>query len=179
MGSIQADVLIPDRISSSELDVFLNEQFEDCENLTQRDRDRYLKGKFDLNLGRAISASDSFFMYRYDGSPEWQLGDYGVQFFIILRNKIEKRITIEKIEEIENKFGFRPQCQLFIDMPGKSEVFQEALSQIVLILAEKYNGIIGSHLELPKGVGKCMGWGWYNSDTFRNLLETDQIYFVP
>ncbi|MBE9144929.1 hypothetical protein [Planktothrix mougeotii] len=43
MGSIQASVLIPDRISARKLDVFLNGKFQYCKNLTQRDRDRYLK----------------------------------------------------------------------------------------------------------------------------------------
>ncbi|CAD5944298.1 hypothetical protein NO108_02507 [Planktothrix rubescens] len=177
MGSIQADVLIPNSISSQELDAFLENQFESCKNLTKKQRDRYLKAKFDLKLGRMVSVSDSFFMFRYDGSPEWELGDYGVVFFIILRNKIQDIITIEEIEEIENKFRFYPQCHLFIYMLGRSDIFQKALSQAVLILAEQYGGIIGVNRGIPIDYAECIGW--YDSASFRNLLEENRIYFVP
>jgi hypothetical protein len=144
MGSIQASVLIPNTISSEELDVFLRNQFESAE------------------LGNS-----------YDGNPEWTLTGYGVYFFIILRQP-KDRI---KIQEIENEFGFYPQWELFVYMLGKSEIFQEALSQSVLILAEQYGGIIGVNLGIPRDYAECIGW--YNSDSFRNLLEENRIYFVP
>ncbi|MBE9144930.1 hypothetical protein [Planktothrix mougeotii] len=112
-------------------------------------------------------------MHSYDGNPNWELADYGVYFFIILR---QPKDWI-KIEEIENDFGFYPQCELFVYMLGKSDIFQKALSQIVLILAEKYGGIIGVNLGIPRDYEECIGW--YNSASFRNLLEENRIYFVP
>jgi hypothetical protein len=143
MGSIQANVLIPNTISSEELDIFLRTQFESAE------------------LGNS-----------YDGNPEWTVQGY-VYFYIILRQP-KDRISLE---EIENKFGFFPQCELFIYMLGKSDIFQKALSQAVLILAEQYGGIIGVNRGIPIDYAECIGW--YNSASFRNLLEEKRIYFVP
>lgn len=171
MGSIQADVLIHDCISSRELDVFLNEQFEDCENLTQRDRDRYLKEKFYLKLGR--KSDRSYFLHFYDGNPNWQLDGYGVRFYIKMGQPKDEL----PLKDIKNEFGFYPQCHLFIYMLGRSDIFQEALSQAVLILAEQYGGIIGVNRGIPIDYAECIGW--YNSASFRNLLEEKRIYFVP
>lgn len=144
MGSIGTTVLIPNTISSEELDIFLRNQFEWAE------------------LGNS-----------YDGNPEWTLTVYGVRFYIILCQP-KDRISLE---EIENQFGFFPQCELFIYMMGKSGAFQRALSQAVLILAEQYGGIIGVNIGSPIDYAECIGW--YDSASFRNLLEENRIYFVP
>jgi|SanBayMetagenome_1026888.scaffolds.fasta_scaffold06727_5 hypothetical protein len=153
MGRIHANVLIPNTISLEELDIFLQNQFESAE------------------LGNILGKS-------YDDNPKWTLTGYGVYFFIMLFQP-KDQILLEEIgiEEIESQFGFSPQCELFIFMYGKSEDFQEALSQAVLILAEQYGGIIGVNRGIPIDYAECIGW--YNSASFRNLLEENRIYFVP
>lgn len=70
MGSIAANILIPDRLSSEELHLFLIDRFESVE--------------------RGNS---------YDDNPEWQLAGYGVYFYIILRQNPDI-IYLGEIENI-------------------------------------------------------------------------------